>query len=316
VSEHGGRVTPGSAAPAERSAETTSLAQRGFSPDDPLRFPLSAAATAQIVRDALTEDRAADDITSLAIVPLDRRARAALVSRRRGVICGTPLAIEAFRQCDPEADVRPELADGALAERGATVLRLEGSARALLAAERVALNFVQRLSGIASLTAQYVAAVQGTAVHILDTRKTTPGWRALEKYAVRCGGGTSHRRDLAEAVLIKDNHIAAVGGDIVAAVERARRGAPGRVVEVECDDPDQVAAAIRAGADVIMLDNMGLHDMRDAVRAVNGRAVVEASGGVNLQTVRGIAETGVDWISIGSLTHSAGALDLALDFDE
>jgi nicotinate-nucleotide pyrophosphorylase (carboxylating) len=186
----------------------------------------------------------------------------------------------------------------------------------LLSAERVALNFMQRLSGIASLTAQYVSVIQGTRARILDTRKTTPGWRALEKYAVRCGGGMNHRNDLEHAVLIKDTHLAAVDGDVKLAVTRARDVAPAGVrIEVECDTLDQVSAALKAKVDIIMLDNMSLHDMREAVQMVGGRAVLEASGGVNLQTVRAIAETGVDWISVGALTHSPPALDLGLDFE-
>jgi nicotinate-nucleotide pyrophosphorylase (carboxylating) len=193
---------------------------------------------------------------------------------------------------------------------------LSGHAHGLLSAERVALNFLQRLSGIATLTARYVEAVAGTGAHILDTRKTTPGWRRLEKYAVRAGGGMNHRMDLSSAVLIKDNHLAAVDGDIGVAVKRARAVAPlGIKVEVECDNLDQVRSAIGAGADVIMLDNMTLTELREAVRLVDGRAVTEASGGVALDTARSIAEAGVDWISVGALTHSAPALDLALDFD-
>jgi nicotinate-nucleotide pyrophosphorylase (carboxylating) len=185
-----------------------------------------------------------------------------------------------------------------------------------LSAERVALNFMQRLSGIATLTARYVEAVAGTGVHILDTRKTTPLWRRLEKYAVRAGGGLNHRLDLSAAVLIKDNHLAAVEGDIALAVSRARAVAPSGIkVEVECDTLDQVREAIDAGADIILLDNMQLVTLRAAVKLVDGRAVTEASGGVTLDTVRSIAETGVDWISVGALTHSAPALDLALDFD-
>lgn len=185
----------------------------------------------------------------------------------------------------------------------------------MLSAERVALNFLQRLSGIASLTAQFVAAVEGTGARILDTRKTTPGWRKLEKYAVRAGGGFNHRLDLSSAVLIKDNHLSALDGDISMAVQRARELAPNVKIEVECDNLDQVAKALEASADIIMLDNMSLDDMRAAVRLVRKRAILEASGGVNLTTVRGIAETGVDWISVGALTHSAPAMDLALDFD-
>jgi len=205
---------------------------------------------------------------------------------------------------------------GSRVHPGTPVMFLSGHARGLLSAERVALNFVQHLSGIASLTARYVEAVAGTGAHILDTRKTTPGLRRLEKYAVRAGGGLNHRMDLSSAVLIKDNHLAAADGDIRVAVKRARAVAPAGIkVEVECDTLDQVKTAIDAGADVIMLDNMSLIDLREAVKLVEGRAVTEASGGVTLETVRRIAETGVDWISVGALTHSAPALDLALDFD-
>lgn len=297
-------------------AEITALAERAFTPDDALAFPLEEATTAEIVREALAEDRAMEDVTSIATVPDDRTARAELVARRGGMICGGALAVETFRQCDPSLAIRVDIADGRSVERGAAVLRVTGRARSILAGERVALNFMQRLSGIATVTAQYVHAVRDTGARILDTRKTTPGRRALEKYAVRCGGGLNHRRDLAQAVLIKDNHLAALGGNIQLAVERARALAPpGTPIEVECDALEQVADAVRAGADIIMLDNMGLHDMREAVRTVDGRAVTEASGGVNLQTVCGIAETGVDWISVGSLTHSAPSLDLALDFE-
>lgn len=292
------------------------LAARGFTPEGPLVLPLSDDEIRQLVHDALREDRADDDVTTLATIPRGMRARADVVARRAGVICGTALASEAFRQCDSSVDIRVDAPDGRAVERGSAVMRVAGEASAMLRAERVALNFMQRLSGIATVAAQYVNAVRGTGAVILDTRKTTPGWRRLEKYAVRCGGGMNHRADLAHAVLIKDNHLAAMNHDIVLAVQRARDVAPpGTRVEVECEDLDDVSAAIRAGADVIMLDNMGLHDMREAVQMVGGRAVVEASGGVNMQTVCGIAETGVDWISVGALTHSAPALDLALDFE-
>ncbi|MDQ2889192.1 MAG: carboxylating nicotinate-nucleotide diphosphorylase [Gemmatimonadota bacterium] len=293
------------------------LAEFAFSPEERLQFPLDAAHRARIVHAALEEDAADADVTTNATIEPDRSARASLVARRAGVICGTPLAIEAFRQRDPSVSIREDSHDARTTDRGDTILLLSGNARGMLGAERVALNFMQRLSGIATLTAQYVHAVRGTHARILDTRKTTPGWRRLERYAVRCGGGMSHRNDLEQAILIKDNHIAALGNDVALAVKRGRAAAlPGTRVEVECDDLDQVEVAVSAGADIIMLDNMGLHDMRDAVKLVAGRAVIEASGGVNLQTVRGIAETGVNWISVGSLTHSAPALDLALDFDE
>ena len=231
------------------------------------------------------------------------------------MIAGIPLAREAFRQRDPSASVRSTVKDGQVVDAGAEVLFITASPRGLLSAERVALNYLQRLSGIATLTHQFVDAVTGTQAKILDTRKTTPGWRRLEKYAVRAGGGPNHRMDLGSAVLIKDNHLAALEGDIELAVSRSRAIARGKPVEVECDDIGQVEAALRAGADIIMLDNMSVSQIEQAVAVIDGRAVSEASGGVNLQTVRAIAETGVDWISVGALTHSAKALDLALDFE-
>ena len=293
------------------------LAEYAFSPEERTRFPLDAGHRARIVHAALEEDAADADVTTNATIDPERGARAALVARRAGIVCGTLLAIEAFRQRDPTIAIREDSHDARPIDRGDTILFLTGNARGILSAERVALNFMQRLSGIATLTAQYVHAVRGTNARILDTRKTTPGWRKLERYAVRCGGGMSHRNDLEQAILIKDNHIAALDHDVGLAVHRARAVAlPGTRVEVECDDVAQVGEAVRAGADIIMLDNMGLQDMRDAVKLVAGRAVIEASGGVNLQTVRGIAETGVNWISVGAITHSAPALDLALDFEE
>lgn len=293
------------------------LAERGFTPDGPLALPLTDAERQRLVHDALEEDRADNDITTLATILPGTQAHAALVARRPGVVCGTALAIEVFRQRDSSIAIRVDAPDGRSVDRGSTILSITGAASAMLSAERVALNFMQRLSGIATLTAQYVNAVRGTGASILDTRKTTPGWRKLEKYAVRCGGGMNHRADLGHAVLIKDNHLAAVDHNIALAVERARAVAPrGTRVEVECEDLNDVGAALRAGVDIIMLDNMGLHDMREAVQTIGGRAVVEASGGVNLQTVCGIAQTGVNWISVGALTHSPPSLDLALDFDE
>jgi nicotinate-nucleotide pyrophosphorylase (carboxylating) len=238
------------------------------------------------------------------------------VARQPGVIAGLRLACDAFEQLDKAVTIRIDHDDGSRVDPDTSVMFLSGHARGLLSAERVALNFVQHLSGIASLTARYVEAVAGTGAHILDTRKATPGLRRLEKYAVRAGGGLNHRMDLSSAVLIKDNHLAAVDGDIRLAIKRARAVAPAGIkVEVECDTLDQVKTAIDGGADVLMLDNMGLIDLREAVKLVEGRAVTEASGGVTLQSVRRIAETGVDWISVGALTHSAPALDLALDFD-
>jgi nicotinate-nucleotide pyrophosphorylase (carboxylating) len=292
------------------------LAAHGLYWEEGLHFPLTKKETTTIVAAALEEDDTRHDITTAATVLSDRRARCRLVARQTGVVAGLPLAREAFEQLDRAVTIRVEHDDGSRVDPAYPVMFLSGHARGLLSAERVALNFVQRLSGIATLTARYVTAVAGTGAHILDTRKTTPGWRRLEKYAVRCGGGLNHRMYLSSSVLIKDNHLAAADGDIALAVKRARAVAPAGIkVEVECDRLDQVRAAIDAGADVIMLDNMQLVDLREAVKLVDGRAVTEASGGVNLDTVRPIAETGVNWISVGALTHSAPALDLALDFD-
>ena len=281
-----------------------------------LRFPLKQEGLHQIVRAALQEDGAFNDLTSIATVVSDRRARGTLVARERGVIAGIPLALEAFRLLDAKVTIRVDQEDGSRVDANVPVLFVSGHARGLLSSERVALNYLQRLSGIATLTSKYVAMVKGTRAKILDTRKTLPGWRELEKYAVRAGGGENHRMDLSSGILIKDNHLAAVDGDVAIAVKRARDLAPPGVrVEVECDTRDQVLAALDAGADIIMLDNMSVPLMAECVHAVNGRAIVEASGGVNMTTVRAIAETGVDWISIGALTHSAPAMDLALDFE-
>jgi nicotinate-nucleotide pyrophosphorylase (carboxylating) len=212
--------------------------------------------------------------------------------------------------------IRVDREDGARVQRGDIVLYLTGHARSLLSAERVALNFLQRMSGIATLTRRFVDAVAGTGTQILDTRKTTPGWRVLEKHAVRCGGGFNHRMDLASAVLIKDNHLAALDGDVALAIRRCREFAPpGTPVQVECDRHAQVIAAIAAGADSLLLDNMRIDQIAECVATAKGHAITEVSGGVTLSSVRAIAETGVDRISIGALTHSAPALDLALDFD-
>jgi nicotinate-nucleotide pyrophosphorylase (carboxylating) len=269
-----------------------------------------------MVRDALAEDGADQDMTTIATIVSDRRSRGAIVAREPGVIAGVPLAREAFRQRDARASVRAAVRDGQRVVARTPVVFVTSHARGLLSAERVALNFMQHLSGIATLTSKYVDAVKGTGARILDTRKTTPGWRRLEKYAVRAGGGLNHRMDLASAVLIKDNHLSAVDGDIELAVRRARELAPaGMVMEVECDTLDQVRSALIAEVDVIMLDNMSLDEMRQAVELVRGRAVIEASGGVTLERVREIAATGVNWISVGALTHSAKALDLGLDFE-
>ena len=292
------------------------LAAHGFFWEEGLHFPLTKKETTALVAAALEEDDTKHDITTAATVLSDRRARCRLVSRQSGVISGLPLACEAFEQLDRAVTMRIEHADGTRISPQTPVMFISGHARGILSAERVALNFVQRLSGIATMTARYVEAVAGTGTHILDTRKTLPLYRRLEKYAVRCGGGLNHRMDLAASVLIKDNHLATVDGDIALAVSRARGLAPaGMKVEVECETLDQVRGALDAGADVIMFDNMELADLREGVKLVNRRAVTEASGGVTLDTVRQMAETGVDWISIGALTHSAPALNVGLDFD-
>jgi nicotinate-nucleotide pyrophosphorylase (carboxylating) len=281
-----------------------------------LRFPLRQQLLEETVRGALQEDGAFNDITTIATIVSDRRSRATLVARENGVVCGIPLALEAFRLLDPKVAIRVEHEDGSRVRAGEPVLFVSGHARALLSAERVALNYSQRLSGIATLTCKFVDAVKGTRAKILDTRKTTPGWRSLEKYAVRTGGGTNYRMDLSTGVLIKDNHLAALDGDIAKAVTRSRELAgDGLQIEVECDRIDQVRAALDAGADIILLDNMPPSVMAECVQLGAGRAVFEASGGVNLSTVRAIAESGVDWISAGALTHSAPSMDLALDFE-
>jgi nicotinate-nucleotide pyrophosphorylase (carboxylating) len=283
---------------------------------EPGDFPLTPAETKAIVRQALDEDQAFNDISTLATVVSTRHVRAGVVARRDGVICGVPLACEAFRLLDTSITIRIEAEDGTRVKKGDVLLSLSGHARGILSAERVALNYMQRLSGIATLTARFVDVIAGTNARILDTRKTTPGWRKLEKYAVRMGGGLNHRMDLRSAVLIKDNHLAAIGGDIAQAVARARGLArKDTLVQVECDTLEQVEQALAAGADSVLLDNMSLDMLRQAVELSRGKAITEASGGVTLDTVRKIAETGVDRISVGALTHSPPALDVALDFD-
>ena len=271
------------------------------------------------VREALAEDVGTGDVTTLACVPPEARSRALLRAREPIVLAGLDLAVEAFRQLDPNLRTTRQAQDGDSIAAGSTVLEITGSARGILTAERVALNFCQRLSGVATLTARFVATLNGTPTRILDTRKTTPGWRRLEKYAVACGGGTNHRTGLYDMVLIKDNHLVALRdatpNAIAAAVDRARKSWPGLRVEVEADTLVQVDQAVAAGADIVLLDNMDLPTLREAVRRVGGRAQTEASGGVRLDTVRAIAETGVDFISVGALTHSARSVDLGLDFE-
>jgi nicotinate-nucleotide pyrophosphorylase (carboxylating) len=263
-----------------------------------------------IVARALAEDLGGGDVTTAATVPAEARARALITQKAPGIVFGLELAEAAFRALDFEVEVQRLVAEGVWRE-GGDVLHIQGRARALLSAERTALNFLQRLSGVATLAARCVQAVQGTGAQILDTRKTTPGLRTLEKAAVAAGGATNHRAGLFDQVLIKENHAALAGG-VAAAVTSARAAAPELLVEVECRTPEEVDEALTAGAPMILLDNMGPDQLRAAVRQVAGRAQLEASGGVTLQTLREIASTGVDFVSVGAITHSAPALDLSL----
>ncbi|WP_295708839.1 carboxylating nicotinate-nucleotide diphosphorylase [uncultured Brevundimonas sp.] len=272
-----------------------------------------------VVRLALAEDLGrAGDMTAMACIPQGARMRAAFAARKAGVLAGINCVRLAVRAMDPAASIDLRLRDGDAFEAGAVLAEVEADARAFLSAERTALNLLGRLSGVATLTRAYVDAVRGTKARIADTRKTTPGLRALEKHAVACGGGINHRFGLDDAILIKDNHVAVCGG-VGEAVRRARAFAPHLMkVEVEVDGLDQLDEALAlipegVGPDVIMLDNFALDDLREAVRRAEGRVVLEASGGVDLSTVRGIAETGVDVISVGALTHSAPVLDIGLD---
>jgi nicotinate-nucleotide pyrophosphorylase (carboxylating) len=272
-----------------------------------------------LVRAALREDIGDGDVTTLATVPADLVASAIMVAREPLVACGLQVAEAVFHEVASQIEIKRTAIDGQRVERGQPLLHLRGPARGILTAERVALNFVQRLSGIATLTSRFVEAVAGTRARILDTRKTNPGLRSLEKYAVAQGGGTNHRIGLFDRILIKDNHLAALRLEppnaIEAAVHRARAQYPRLEIEVEADTLEQVEQALLARADVILLDNMSTEDLRAAVWLVNGRAKTEASGGVSLATVRAIAETGVDFISVGGITHSARASDVALDFE-
>jgi len=270
----------------------------------------------RIVRMALEEDIGGGDITTVVTVPEDAYSRAAIIAKQRGIIAGQQLAWHVFDSLDDISEYAVLSEDGAPVAPGDVIAEVTGSAHTILAGERVALNFLQRLSGIATLTSEYAILVSGTNARIVDTRKTTPGLRRLEKYAVTVGGGCNHRFGLSDGILIKDNHIAAAGS-IKAAVGAAKSGAPqGLKIEVEVGDLDQLREAIDAGADIVLLDNMPLEMMREAVSIANGAVLLEASGGVNKDNVVAIAETGVDIISIGALTHSAPALDISLDFVE
>ncbi len=269
------------------------------------------------VRMALGEDLGrAGDVTSIATIPESAQTRATLVARQAGVIAGLPLAVETFRRLSPEIAIAAHARDGAVVSKGLHVLTITGPARAVLAGERTALNFVGRLSGVATLTAAYVRNTAGTKMRICCTRKTTPGLRALEKYAVRCGGGFNHRFGLDDAILIKDNHIAVAGG-VRPVLEQARKHAGHLVkVEIEVDTLDQLGDVLDTGlADVVLLDNMDIPTLKQAVQMTAGRAVLEVSGGVTESSIAAIAQTGVDYASSGALTHSAPNFDVALDIE-
>jgi nicotinate-nucleotide pyrophosphorylase (carboxylating) len=267
----------------------------------------------RVVEAALAEDVGSGDATTLALVPADARCRAELLLEEPGVVCGVPVAAAVFRALDPSLTVNVRLEEGAAVSDVPAVLAVvEGPARAILTGERVALNLVGRLCGIASLTRRFVDLTEGTPTRVLDTRKTTPGLRALEKYAVRCGGGTNHRAGLYDGILIKENHIRVAGG-IGEALGALNGSATGLPVEIEAETLDQVREAVAAGAPRILLDNMSPEQVREAVGEVVGRAELEASGGMSLATVRAYAETGVDFISVGALTHSARSLHVSLE---
>ena len=279
---------------------------------------ISTFAIDRILQGALAEDIGTGDITTLSTVPPERTISGRYIAKEDGVLCGLELVARAFALLDASIAFKPLKRDGDAVRKGDLVATVSGNARAILTGERVGLNLLQHMSGAASQTARAVAAVAGTGAKIVDTRKTTPGLRVLDKYAVRAGGGGNHRFGLSDGVLIKDNHIVAAGG-IAEAVAAARARAPHSLrVEVEVETLEQLREALAAGADIIMLDNMSVEDMREAVRIVNGRALTEASGNMGDKSdaeLRAVAETGVDLISIGALTHSVRALDISLKFD-
>ncbi|WP_439592267.1 carboxylating nicotinate-nucleotide diphosphorylase [Microbacterium sp.] len=276
---------------------------------------LTRAVIDRTVAAALEEDAPWGDLTSEYLIPATATATAELVAREAGIFSGGEVFAAAFRLTDPRVDVQLVASDGEVFESGAVLAVVSGPARSVLTAERIGLNFVQRMSGIATLTARYVAEVADTGARIADTRKTTPGLRAFERHAVVDGGGRNHRHSLSDAVMAKDNHLAVLGGaSVTAALLAAKARLPHTIhIEVEVDRLDQIEPVLAAGIGTIMLDNFSLDDLRTGVAQVAGRAVVEASGGVSLDTVKAIAETGVDVISVGALTHSARALDLGLD---
>jgi nicotinate-nucleotide pyrophosphorylase (carboxylating) len=273
----------------------------------------------EIIDDALAEDLGMGDVTTESLIPGDKQGTGFIVAKKEGILAGTGVAEQVFHRVDPELRVEILLEDGARVNAGNKVAKISGSVISILKAERVALNFLQLLSGIASDTNRYVEKVEGLPVRIMDTRKTTPGLRLLEKYAVRVGGGENHRMNLGDGILIKDNHLATLrsqGLNIKEIVAKARQNAPYRLpVEIEVRSVSEALEAVEAGADIIMLDNMNLEDMRKAVESIHSRALIEASGGITLDNVRAVAETGVNFISIGSLTHSATALDINVELE-
>jgi nicotinate-nucleotide pyrophosphorylase (carboxylating) len=278
----------------------------------------SAAAIERIVRMALDEDAPWGDVTSQTLIPEDAKLTAVMVAREAGVLCGEDIFTAAMTLTDASVVTEFAVHDGERFEAGAKLATVSGPARAVLQAERIALNFTQRLSGIATMTARFVAETVGTKARIVDTRKTTPGLRLFERYAVRCGGGANHRFSLSDAVMAKDNHLAALTANGTRNLTEALREAKARLghtvhVEVEVDRMDQIEPVLAAGVDTIMLDNFSIEDLRAGVKLVAGRALIEASGNVRLERVREIAEAGVDVISVGALTHSVRALDLGLD---
>jgi nicotinate-nucleotide pyrophosphorylase (carboxylating) len=273
----------------------------------------------EIIDRALAEDLGEGDVSTEALVLGDYRGTGFIVAKKEGVLAGMNVAKQVFHRVDPELKVEVFLEDGAKVNPTAEIAKVSGSIGSILKAERTALNFLQRLSGIASETNRYVEEVKGLPVRIMDTRKTTPGLRSLEKYAVKMGGGENHRLSLGDGILIKDNHLAALrsqGLNIGQVVAKAKQNTPQQLpIEVEVGTVSEALEAVEAGADIIMLDNMSLEDMRKAVESIQGRALIEASGGITLDNVRAVAETGVDFISIGALTHSARALDISLELE-
>ena len=294
-------------------------------------MPSSKLQIEEIIDRALAEDLGKGDVTTEALVPGDRQGTGFIVAKREGILAGINVAKQVFHRVDPELKVEVLLEDGTRVKPGSKVAKVSGSIASVLKAERVALNFLQRLSGIASETNRYVEAVKGLPVRIMDTRKTTPGLRSLEKYAVKAGGGENHRMNLGDGILIKDNHLAALrsqGLNIKEIIAKAKQNAPLSLrgakrrsnlqahqtqIEVEVGTVSEALESVEAGANIVMLDNMSLEDMRKAVKSIHGRALVEASGGITLGNVWAVAETGVDFISIGALTHSVTALDISLE---